>query len=1227
MTNNTISSQRLSDGAIDPGPGFHHCSSSDHASLAAKEDARPSITTLACPSNNDMRLDHQKEGHASENDRLLNNTDTQTLHACSGGPSFVSGEPGTSTKKVGELESDSLSTDTATWRPFWLRPIILGTLVGSMVMIMVALSVMMVHSNKNQGLGTFKPGSEFIVLVPSLYQLDQVRVIEPVDLHILDAFQKPDINLDQDLYGDTSALYLSRALHTFNMSQPFGVTQNLSYQRFEPRGSPTTPIKVVVDAAFPEIQCSKLQAYSVYKVYPTSYRRPENLYDHTLELSLDFEGCRKVSLWISDVGTPSKSDSITDLWHINSTLTPARPCQNLPQQGRQFIYFAGTVGQSPSNSSRPDVVNGTAIICAPLIRLSKVQVIDDGINPIVDSVSQDSETPSDVDMWAMNTESIPMDHDWRSWSHRFRFSGPAKVWEILNETTIDNKSSSLDTNHKVMYESVIGLASHMGPLIAHYRLWDNRPSPGSGERLIDVERLIINQIVALWILALSAAAIIALAFSLVRYKRKTLIWHKDPATLLGSLMYFRSRCELMHRTQDAQDDKEVPKPWSKPDFLPYTLRTKVRVIFTFAICGLIIALLFSLQTSNTQNGIKIMRGYWYLLWTSLPSLMALVVTLYVTSYDTALRSLSTIYTISRKESSAEELDVSLLDMLGVSAFIKSMKMAIWPIMVSQSLAIACAFLTTIASVLFTVESDPRPTEIKLTQQSWFGKKALTDPSYLVRRKEIGWRLLRREETNLTYPAYTFDDLLFPRVGSIPESFMDNDKNITVDIKVPAARLHPSCDRILNEDLNRTVLGQTWTPKLETRYEAHTNVSFVCPNGTTTHVNANFVLGDDLSPGNRSYFASVIHAYEGKGIYRKSFHIDYACHKPNETESISVAPIWRTYAWGQFNINRQTLDHLSVWKCQYSWVKTMVAANMIVVNGEILLNPNIRPRPDESTTTAWHPHFRVPPYDNATYLSSDSLAHTNIGLGNLTVSQAVGDDIFKVLVQPVGKIPLEGFGDPEQEQAILESLHKDRAFMSAQIANLENRIDVGEDFPQLPIPSDSLSQMDAVVIDYSRRRLVQNQTATYFLVGILGLSATAHLIILFSAITRRLLGWRRSLLDMDLRGLGPANSTSLYMTAALLIPSNAIQHMPSQPLSKDETLEQLRGLRFRLGWFYRESDQTKHLTIGVLNDERYSFLGTKKDLGGEYSNDQRSSVVSKTGGQWRIAVPANVRACA
>ncbi|KAK2773619.1 hypothetical protein CKAH01_13537 [Colletotrichum kahawae] len=131
--NNTMSSQHLSEAENDPGLG---------------------------PDNNGIRLGHQKEGNASENERLLDNTDTRTLQARLDPPSSFSGEAGTSTKTAGELDSDSLSTEAAIWRPFWLRPVILGAFGGSLVMIMVALSAMTIHSNKNKGLGTFKPGSD-----------------------------------------------------------------------------------------------------------------------------------------------------------------------------------------------------------------------------------------------------------------------------------------------------------------------------------------------------------------------------------------------------------------------------------------------------------------------------------------------------------------------------------------------------------------------------------------------------------------------------------------------------------------------------------------------------------------------------------------------------------------------------------------------------------------------------------------------------------------------------------------------------------------------------------------------------------------------------------------------------------------------------------------------------------------------------------------------------------
>ncbi|KAF6808322.1 hypothetical protein CMUS01_13926 [Colletotrichum musicola] len=140
-----------------------------------------------------------------------------------------------------------------------------------------------------------------------------------------------------------------------------------------------------------------------------------------------------------------------------------------------------------------------------------------------------------------------------------------------------------------------------------------------------------------------------------------------------------------------------------------------------------------------------------------------------------------------------------------------------------------------------------------------------------------------------------------------------------------------------------------------------------------------------------------------------------------------------------------------------------------------------------------------------------------------------------------------------------------------------------------------SPMEAFAVDHGAKRVAQSPTATYLLLGILGFVAATHIAMLISTFLRRRLGPRRWLLDLDVKGLAPDGFNSIGMMAALLLPSNLMRYMPSQVSSPADNHQQLRGLRFRMGWFRRESDQTRHFTIGVLGDENFTFLGGKNDL--------------------------------
>ncbi|KAF6834226.1 hypothetical protein CPLU01_05037 [Colletotrichum plurivorum] len=307
----------------------------------------------------------------------------------------------------------------------------------------------------------------------------------------------------------------------------------------------------------------------------------------------------------------------------------------------------------------------------------------------------------------------------------------------------------------------------------------------------------------------------------------------------------------------------------------------------------------------------------------------------------------------------------------------------------------------------------------------------------------------------------------------------------------------------------------------------------------------------------------------------------------------------------------TLISRHSWVCDHSWARIMVTVSMVMVDGELTIDQTNPPRPDNSTLQSWNPPLSLPYIDyNDPRVLVGIIPANSQTLPNLTpevmaaneISLGFMEDSFKILIQPWGDIPIEDFVDPEKDGNIIKALTHNRAVLSAQLLNIENRFSL-EEAPH----AEALPPIEAVLIDHDKKRIVQSPTATYLLLAILGFVATTHIAMLLSTFLRRCLGPRKWLLHMDVKGLAPDGFNSIGMMAALLRPSNAMQYMPSQVLSQAETYEQLRGLRFRMGWFRRESDRTRHFTIGVLGDENFTFLGGKNDMDAEGLEKKDESV--------------------
>ncbi|KAF6842813.1 hypothetical protein CMUS01_02739 [Colletotrichum musicola] len=564
---------------------------------------------------------------------------------------------------------------------------------------------------------------------------------------------------------------------------------------------------------------------------------------------------------------------------------------------------------------------------------------------------------------------------------------------------------------------------------------------------------------------------------------------------------------------------------------------RVRTVFVVVVVGLMATLNLTLLRSQQLKGISTSNEYWHWTVSSFATLVALAVTLYATSYDTALRSLSVLGILTRREAANfNRLDLSMLDAMGPHALLMSFRLRIWALSASQAVAFFCAFLTTASSTLFTLEYVPKSLDLQLQQKSWFGDRPLGDSlgEYRDNRQALSSMLLHTTRGNITYPKNTFEDLVFPILNTSAVE-IDIATKIGAQIKMPSARPASNCTKMDADVFN---IHTTMLNLSERTYiNAEVTIPSVCPDGKHFNISTNFWI-EYTSEGSttRLPFAKVLDSEENM------FDVESYISCVNETlvESEELEPVY-------------------------------------------VVDNHLRPKFPMGCP------FPVVKEQN--------------------VNDTAMDVTFGFLIEPHGPIPAEAFGDPGLEQTILNELNHNRALISAQLLNLESRFDIDEGSNSTAFPPERLDTVDGVLIDYDNRRIVQNTVETYILTAILGVVAAANILALLSSLLRR---WRPltrgGIFDMNVKGLAPKDFQSILMTASLLESSNATEHIPieTQSLSRDECNGILTSLRFRLGWFRRESDQTRHFTIGVMGDDNFTFL-SNEEIAVDKEHDETESL--------------------
>ena len=1048
-----------------------------------------------------------------------------------------------------------------------------------------------------------------IILSPNIFDSSTVEVTTPREVRVWDSFVIPEDRASPDKFSPADSVqspYLpynhARALQDLNIKPPFGMTSEFVYQTFGPlaadhneiRATVDTRIKTVVDGLFIDMKCLMLEEYHTYG--PEQIGESADAYDITIDLK--FEGCPAVISTTHGYGRLGEGvEPYENSLYSYSSDVKNWNCSSLPHQHPRIFYFLADYLHS--DEDLPQLIRQAGVICSPTTWMSRVEITDDGSDSPNFTTLPGPEAHAeniDLDIWTLLTQSIP--------------DGWADL-EFLEASTIFSDffpfgGRRMPLKSDWLRRVIVTMTKALGLMIAHYRVRQSGEDRASGISIVTESRLFAIPAVCIAMAVLSGLCTCLAAWTAFTMKGVRMTWHRPPSTTLGWAIFLSkhnttSNHPISRASLVEQGTSKVQ--WTDFDYTPFALRPMLRAFLVSFEVGVAVALIVTLKESSKSDGLMTLDGYGRtpLLWKSIPTLLVLLIAMYSNASDTAIRSLAMFHRLSEETCNVHELDMSLVDMLGLRAIYHSLHLRIPAVTLSQVIATICAFLTTIASALFTPESIPGLSSTSIRPQSWFGAQRSLGELNITRTDEQGWSLdypdftkfnegrerLRplyrvQNEVSLVYPRNTYLDLVFPAFST--EDLRLDDRSL-VKVNIPAAKLNPVCHR-LDEGVD---------------FSLATNISA----NTTTM----FLLNEAASP--LAWLELGWNQWKSNGsastAYGAASRLDNVTYMDQFTKEIISGPVsghevilateykpWRseTYAWGRFALSNHEIGHLSAWRCNYTWTEVPTIMTLTNIDGELQIDKDHPPETDESKARPWLPSFDVPQFETFGHLE-EAFPQDDGDLLITRESQYLLAREFWSLLEANRSVTVEDLMDPNREDFVLESLTKQLGIIGAQLANIEHRLALNQTSVSEPHHYGELPLIKVTVVDETRRRLVQSPAITYVLLAIILLVVVVNA---WALVSSWLIRYRPGkgedwLLNLEFRGLAPEKYNSMATMDALLQGSNVNNHIPdnSHELPTATLIDAMAGKRFRMGWFYNHHTQMRVFTIGVLDDPGFEAL--------------------------------------
>lgn len=558
---------------------------------------------------------------------------------------------------------------------------------------------------------------------------------------------------------------------------------------------------------------------------------------------------------------------------------------------------------------------------------------------------------------------------------------------------------------------------------------------------------------------------------------------------------------------------------SKPAKHPFPLHPWSRLGICVIIVSMIITLECLLQLSQRNNGVGDIpadESYIHYSWTTVPALLFTIVSLIYSSMDSCTRVLTPYANMSRGSSFSRTVGLDLMDLGVPRVLLRELRTANFGALAGTLTALFASLLATLSSSLFVSANIPTTTAVQLHSVLSLSNNTPNDTGYGLLVGLSGALVL---DSNLSYPAFTYEDLVFPTLSLE----FDNQQNhsLIVNATVPALRSKMECQLHNMSSLETRIEDSSTEADEKLLYVNITSPHCALPLSNSpgsikveTPVSSDFVLAQ----GNNN----------DEGDDQGFFCYDWAY-------------VWATLTPG----TDPTIAFISALTCNESLEVVDVVASFL--NAELQFDLNSPPRPLTGTAR----NTSVSPNVEKT-LAYDYLPNTT--------SPGALSPFFDALTSSRYAIARADLMDASRAPVVRDAIVRQHGILRAQELNDDRRVPAERATAFASADGNDDDDDDAVaypatVTDAAGagpRRVVQDPAATRALEALLA-------VVLACSLAAWALGPRTRVLA--------AEPTSIAAVMALLADGNVYDLLPPGEEAVDlrRLGETLGALTFRMGW--------------------------------------------------------------